>query len=48
LETDDPDYVYKYLKMPENVFDLSKDIRRFESKASGYKRCYDPVVTDNN
>lgn len=48
LETDDPDYAYKYLTMPENVFDLSKDIRKIESKISGCRRCYDPLVTDNN
>lgn len=48
LETDDPDYAYKYLTMPENVFDLSGDIRKIESKLLGYKRCYDPLVTDNN
>lgn len=47
LETNDPDYAYKILTMPENVFDLSKDIKRIESKLS-YKRCYDPIVTDNN
>ncbi|MGH9983303.1 MAG: hypothetical protein ACRD8W_05030 [Nitrososphaeraceae archaeon] len=48
LETDDPDYAYKYLTMPENVFELSGDIRKIESKLLGYKRCYDPLVTDNN
>jgi hypothetical protein len=48
LETNDPDYAYKYLTMPENVFDLSKDIRKMESKLLGYKRCYDPIITDNN
>jgi len=48
LETNDPDYAYKTLTMPENVFDLSKDIKKIESKLSGYKRCYDPIVTDNN
>lgn len=48
LETNDPDYAYKYLTMPENVFGLSKDIKKIESKLSGYKRCYDPIVTENN
>jgi hypothetical protein len=48
LEINDPDYAYKYLTMPENVFDLSKDIRKIESKISGYKRCYDPIITENN
>jgi predicted transcriptional regulator len=48
LETNDPDYAYKYLTMPEIVFDIFNAIRRLESKASGYKRCHDPLVTDNN
>jgi hypothetical protein len=48
LETNDPDYAYKYLTMPENVFDVSNSIRRIENKVSGYKKCYDPLVTDNN
>jgi len=48
LETNDPDYAYKYLTMPENILDISENIRRLESKASGYKSCYDPLVTDNN
>jgi hypothetical protein len=48
LETNDPDYAYEYLTMPENVFDIFKTIRRLESKASGYKRCYDPIITENN
>jgi hypothetical protein len=47
LETNNPDYAYKYL-MPENVFNIFKNIRRLESKSSGYKKCYDPLVTDNN
>ena len=48
METNDPDYAYEYLTMPENVFDIFKTIRRLESKASGYKRCYDPIITENN
>jgi hypothetical protein len=48
LETNDPDYAYKYLTMPEKVFDICKSIQRLESKASGYKRCYDPIATENN
>jgi hypothetical protein len=48
LETNDPDYAYKYLTMPENIFDIYNAIRRIENKVSGYKRCYDPVITENN
>jgi DNA-binding MarR family transcriptional regulator len=48
LETNDPDYAYKYLTMPEGVFDIYNDIKRMESKISGYKRCYDPIITENN
>jgi hypothetical protein len=48
LETNDPDYAYKYLTMPENVFDISNTIKIIASKISGYKRCYDAIFTDNN
>ena len=48
LETNDPDYAYKYLIMPECIFDIYNAIRRIENKVSGYKRCYDPVITENN
>jgi hypothetical protein len=48
LETNDPDYAYKYLTMPENVFDIFNTIKIMASKISGYKRCYDAIFTDNN
>lgn len=48
LETNDPDYAYKYLTMPESVFDIYNYIRKIESKPPGYRRCYDPIVTENN
>jgi hypothetical protein len=48
LETNDPDSAYKYLIMPENVFDISNTIKIIASKISGYKRCYDAIFTDNN
>jgi hypothetical protein len=48
LETNDPDYAYKYLTMPENIFDIHNALRRIENKEFGYKRCYDPVITENN
>lgn len=48
LETNDPDYAYKYLTMPENVFDIANTLKIIASKISGYKRCYDAIFTDNN
>jgi len=48
LETNDTDYAYKYLTMPESVYDIYNYIRRIENKVSGYKRCYDPIITENN
>jgi hypothetical protein len=48
LETNDPDYAYKYLTMPENIFDIHNDIKKIGNKLSGYRRCYDPIITENN
>lgn len=48
LETNDPDYVYKYLMMPENVMNIHQSLTRLASKSSGFASCYDPVLTDNN
>jgi hypothetical protein len=48
LETNDPDYAYKYLTMPENVFYIYNAIKKIGNNLSGYKRCYDPVITENN
>lgn len=48
LETNDPDYAYKYLTMPENVMDIHESVKGIARKLSGYVSCYDPVLTDNN
>lgn len=48
LETNDIDYTYKYLRMPEIVMELENTVSRIKSKITGYARCYDPILTDNN
>jgi hypothetical protein len=48
LETNDPEYAFKYLTMPENVFEAHKDINVIKEILSGYKIHYDPVLTHNN
>jgi DNA-binding MarR family transcriptional regulator len=48
LETNDVNYAYKYLKMPENMGDIYDIIVRLSRKLSGYRQHYDPYVTDNN
>jgi hypothetical protein len=47
LETNDPDYAYKYLLMPENVMNIYESLNKLVGK-SGFASCYDPVLTDNN
>jgi hypothetical protein len=42
LETNDPNYAYKYLTIPENISDISNDIKRIKRKLIGYERCYNP------
>lgn len=49
LETNDPEYAFKYLIMPENVFESHKDIGIIKKLLlSGHKIHYDPVLTHNN
>ena len=48
LETNDLDYAFKYLVMPEYVFEIHKDASIIRELLSGHKKCYDPVITDNN
>jgi hypothetical protein len=48
LETNDIDYAYKYLRMPEIVMELENTVSWIKSKITGYARCYDPIFTDNN
>jgi predicted transcriptional regulator len=49
LETNDVDYAYKYLTMPENIFNIYEDLGTIKRKLlSGYSIHYDPILTDNN
>lgn len=48
LETNDPEYTFKYLIMPENVFEIHEDVRMIKEMMSGYRIHYDPVLTSNN
>jgi hypothetical protein len=48
LETNDPDYAFKYLVMPEYVFEINKDVRMIKELLFGHKKHYDPILTENN
>jgi predicted transcriptional regulator len=48
LETNDPEYAFKYLVMPENIFETHKVVQMIKKLLSGYKIHYDPVLTHNN
>jgi len=48
LETNDPEYAFKYLSMPQYVFETHKDVSMVKEQLSGYKVHYDPVLTHNN
>jgi DNA-binding MarR family transcriptional regulator len=48
LETDDPDYAYLYLTMPQTVSRIAEIVDRIERQTTEYQRCHDPVFTENN
>jgi predicted transcriptional regulator len=48
LETNDVNYAYNYLMMPEIVRDIQKAVNRIAKQTSGYERCYHPIMGDNN
>jgi DNA-binding MarR family transcriptional regulator len=50
LETDDPDYAYLYLTMPQTVSRIAEIVERIERQmqTTEYQRCHDPVFTENN
>jgi hypothetical protein len=51
LETNDSDYVYNYLKMPEFVREIYNEFSRMKQKLAGnvgYRKYYDPTLTENN
>ena len=37
LETNDPEYTFKYLIMPENVFETHEDVKIIKKMMSGYR-----------
>lgn len=48
LETNDINYAYKYLMMPEVVMDIRKAVNRIARHTAGFERHYHPIMTDNN
>ena len=48
LETNDVNYAYKYLMMPEVVIEIQKAVNRIARQTAGYERHYHPIMTDNN
>jgi hypothetical protein len=48
LETNDPEYVNKYLIMPESVMNMRSSLDSLVRKSSAFVSCYDPILTDNN
>jgi hypothetical protein len=48
LETNDIDYAYKYLIMPELVTDIHENVNWLRRKLTEYASCYDPYFTDDD
>jgi hypothetical protein len=48
LETNDPEYAFKYLTMPEKVHETHENVSMIKEILYGYKINYDPVLTHNN
>jgi hypothetical protein len=49
LETNDVNYAYKYLIMPENIMDIHEAVRRMAKRLdTGHAVYYDPTLTNNN
>ena len=49
LETNDINYTYKYLTMPENIVDIHDTVNWLKRKSeAGYATCHDPILTNNN
>jgi hypothetical protein len=48
FETNDVNYAYKYLMMPEIVMDIQKAVNRIARQTAGYERYYHPIMSDNN
>jgi DNA-binding MarR family transcriptional regulator len=43
LETNDINYAYKYLMMPEIVMDIEKAVNKIARQTAGYERYYHPI-----
>jgi hypothetical protein len=48
LETNDVNYAYQYLMMPEIVMEIQKAVNRIGRQSAGYERSFHPIMTDNN
>ena len=48
LETNDINYVYEYLMMPQNIGSIYENTNIIKRKLSGYSLYSDPIITHNN
>lgn len=48
LETNDSNYAYNYLKIPENIKDIYENVTLLRRISYGYATCLDPTLTQNN
>jgi hypothetical protein len=48
FETNDVNYAYKYLMMPEIVMEIQKAVNRIARQTAVYERHYQPITSDNN
>jgi hypothetical protein len=49
LETNDINYAYRYLTMPENIMDIHDTNNWLKRKSNAaYAKCHDPILTNNN
>jgi DNA-binding MarR family transcriptional regulator len=48
LETNDINYAYKYLMMPEIVMEIQKAVNKMARQTARYERHYHPITSDNN
>jgi DNA-binding MarR family transcriptional regulator len=48
LETNDPEYAYRYLNMPNYIMDIHEAVASLHSLALGYYTCWHPGWTYNN
>lgn len=48
LETNDADYTYNYLSIPQNINSINENIDMIKEKLSGYSLHSDPLITHNN